>query len=65
MNKNAALLIAGIIFDVVSLMHLLRIWLTVKITIADYVVPMWTSWVGFIVAFILSLVMFMVRRRVT
>jgi putative flippase GtrA len=63
MNKNTALMIAGVIFGLISLIHLLRILLTVEITIAGYLIPIWVSWAGFIVAFILSLLMFMARRK--
>lgn len=63
MNKNSALLIAGIVFGFVSLMHLLRAVFTVSITIGSYIIPIWVSWVGFIVAFILSVIMFTARRN--
>ena len=63
MNKNTALMIAGIVFGIISLVHLLRSLLMTEITIAGYIIPMWVSWLGFIVAFILSVLMFMARRN--
>lgn len=59
MKKNVALLIAGIIFGLVSLAHLLRLIYMLEITIGGYVVPMWVSTAGFLIATILCMLMFM------
>ncbi len=61
MSKNAALMIAGIIFGIVSILHLLRLFFVMEVVVASYVVPMWFSWLGFIVAFILCVLMFRAR----
>ena len=63
MNKNMALMIAGIVFSIVSLLHLFRSLLTLEIVVAGYILPMWVSWVGFVVTFILSVIMFTARRN--
>ena len=63
MNKNTALMVAGIIFAVVALAHALRLFYAVEIIAAGYMIPMWVSWVGFVVAFILCGLMFMARRN--
>ena len=63
MKKNTALMIAGIIFGVVSIVHLLRSLFAVDIIIGGYIIPMWVSWVGFVVAFTLSVFMFKARRN--
>ena len=65
MSKNLALMIAGIIFGFISIMHLLRSLFTVQIIIANYVIPMWVSWLGFIIALILSILMFKARTNKT
>lgn len=63
MSKNFALTIAGIIFGLVSLMHLLRILFSINIIIAGYVIPMWVSGVGCAIPFILCLLMFVARKK--
>jgi len=63
MKKNTALFLAGIIFGLVSLAHLLRIIFMATITIDSYILPMWVSIVGFIIAFILSALMFVSRKN--
>ena len=56
--KNTALKVAGVIFFVVAVMHLLRVILNVEVIIAGYVIPMWWSIFGFIIPLLLSLWMF-------
>ena len=57
--KNAiALRVAGAIFLLVSIMHLLRFILKINVTITDFTVPLWVSIFGFIIALMLSLWMF-------
>jgi len=56
--KDTALRVAGIIFFVVAIMHLLRVILKVEVLIAGYVLPIWLSVLGFIVPLALSLWMF-------
>ena len=63
MNKNSALSLAGIIFGIVSLVHLVRIYFAIDITISSYIIPMWVSWVAFVVALILSFLMFSARKK--
>jgi Mn2+/Fe2+ NRAMP family transporter len=43
-------MLAGIIFTVVALFHLVRIYMDWPVMIADWSVPKWLSWVGLIVA---------------
>lgn len=64
MNKNMALLIAGIVFSIVSLLHLLRLLFAVEIIMGGYMIPMWVSWLGLVVTFILALIMFAARRKI-
>lgn len=65
MSKNLALMIAGVIFGFISIMHLLRSIYSVQIVIANYVIPMWVSWFGFIIALILCVLMFKARTNRT
>ncbi len=42
--------VAGVIFAVVALFHLVRIYMDWPVMIADWSVPMWVSWIGLVVA---------------
>ncbi|HEU5181446.1 MAG TPA: hypothetical protein VFW45_11680 [Candidatus Polarisedimenticolia bacterium] len=42
--------VASILLGVVSLAHLLRVVFQVQVTVADRVIPMWVSWVAFLVS---------------
>lgn len=42
--------IASLLLGAVSLAHLLRVLLGVPVTVADRFIPMWVSWVAFLVA---------------
>jgi hypothetical protein len=56
--KDAALFVAGIIFFVVGLMHVARLYFKVDVKVCELPVPLWTSIYGFVVAFILAFWMF-------
>lgn len=56
--KRLPLIIAGIIFTIVALLHLVRVIYDWQITIADYMVPMYFSYIGVVVAAILAIWMF-------
>jgi len=56
--EKAALLTAGIVFLVVSVMHLLRLFYNVEVKVKNFVVPVWASIFGFIVSLGLSIWMF-------
>lgn len=58
--QKAALFTAGILFLVVSVMHLLRLFYNVEVKIKNFVVPLWASIVGFIVSLGLAIWMFRV-----
>jgi hypothetical protein len=42
--------VAGVVFAVVAVLHLLRIYMNWPVVIADWSVPMWVSWVGLVIA---------------
>ena len=61
MKTKIFLLIAGIIFAVVAILHLLRLINGAVVLIDDWEVPMSISWGGTIVAAILSIYAFRLR----
>jgi hypothetical protein len=54
MNKNTFCMMAALIFAVVALVHLLRLYFGWPAVIGEWSVPMWVSWLGFIVTGALS-----------
>jgi len=46
-TKNIALRIAGCIFLIVSVLHLLRIITGVPVVVAGWLMPVWMNWCGF------------------
>ena len=46
MDRKTYFLVAGIIFTLVALFHLVRIYMDWPVMIADWSVPKWVSWVG-------------------
>jgi hypothetical protein len=55
MNRETFCIVAGIIFAVVALLHLLRIYMDWPVVIGDWSVPMWVSWIALVVAGILAI----------
>lgn len=62
MNKNIALRVAGTIFLLVAIGHLLRIISMSVISVAGYIIPLWPSYLGFIIALLLSIWMFVASK---
>lgn len=54
-----ALIVAGVIFSFVALMHLLRLIYKSTVIIAGKTIPLWVSGLGFLFPLILSIWMFM------
>jgi hypothetical protein len=50
MDRKTYLWVAGVIFSLVVLFHLVRIFENWPVIIGDWSVPKWASWVGLIVA---------------
>ena len=50
MDRKTFCMLAGIIFTLVALFHLVRIYMDWPVMIADWSVPKWVSWIGLIVA---------------
>jgi hypothetical protein len=56
--KNRALIIAGSIFLLVAIIHLVRFFHPFELIIAGYSIPIWANGVGFVIAGMLSAFMF-------
>lgn len=50
MDQRTFSFVAGLIFAIVALLHLLRIYVSWPVVVADWSVPMWVSWIGLVVA---------------
>jgi hypothetical protein len=50
MDQKTFTLVAGAIFAVVALLHILRILMGWPAVIDGWTVPMWVSWIAFVVA---------------
>ena len=50
MDRKTFCMLTGIIFTLVALLHLVRIYMEWPVMIADWSVPKWVSWVALIVA---------------
>lgn len=55
MSNRQYLLVSAILFALVALAHLIRLISAFTVTVADYVVPMYVSWVGLIVPALLAI----------
>lgn len=56
--QQLALKIAAFVFLLVAIMHTARLLLKARITIGKFVVPLWISMAGIIVALSLAMLMF-------
>ena len=56
--QNLELTVPGAVFLLVSVMHILRLFYKIKVTIGNFTVPLWYSSVGAMVALLLSIWMF-------
>jgi len=50
MSRRAYLLTAAVIFSLITVGHLVRLGLSVPWVVADWIVPMWGSVVGVVIA---------------
>ena len=50
MSQKTFNLLAGLIFTVVALLHVLRLYFGWSAVLDDWTVPMWVSWLGLVVA---------------
>jgi Mn2+/Fe2+ NRAMP family transporter len=54
MQQKQFSMVAGAIFAVVALVHLLRIYMGWTVMIGDWTAPVWMSWIAVIGAAVLS-----------
>ena len=50
MDQKTFSMAAGVIFALVALSHLLRIYMGWPLVIGSWTAPMWVSWIGLVVA---------------
>jgi hypothetical protein len=50
MGQKTFSVVAGVVFAVVALLHLVRIYMNWTVVVGHWSIPMWVSWVGLIVA---------------
>ena len=62
MDKNAALIAAGVVFVLVSLLHLTRLITKFELTVARKPIPLWFNVIGFIISGFLAFWMFAAAR---
>ncbi len=58
MHKKTYYVLIGIILGIVSLAHLARAIWGVSVVIDGWMIPIWLSWVGFVVAGYISYISF-------
>ncbi len=54
MSNRQYLVVSATLFSLVALAHFLRLVNAMTVTVADYVVPMYVSWLGTIVPALLA-----------
>lgn len=63
MNKQIPLIVAGIIFSLVALVHLLRLYYHWEVIVAGQMIPMSLSVGGLVITAILALWMFIAASK--
>ena len=63
LRERSYLMLAGIIFGVVAVAHLSRVFFDIDLVIMDWQVPMWLSWVGVVVITYMSYMSFRLATR--
>lgn len=62
-RERAYLLIVGIVFAVVAVAHLLRLFSSGSLVLMGWAVPLWLSWIGVLVTAYLSYTSFILAAR--
>lgn len=62
MRRTEYCVVSGVLFSLVALAHLARIVFGVVVQVDDLVVPMYVSWLGFVVPAILAIWAFRLAR---
>lgn len=63
MKQKTFSLVAGLIFLVMAILHILRLTIGWHVVIADWIIPMWVSWIALPIAGFLSYEGFRLSRR--
>ncbi len=61
---NGAIYLAGLLFAIMALVHLARLFCPFDVTIGTVAIPDWASYIGFIVFGLLSIFLFRARHRI-
>lgn len=61
--QKKALMVSAIIFDIIAMLHLARLFLKFSVIIAGHTIPMWVSIPGFIIPQILAMWMFKAMKQ--
>jgi len=64
MNHKMYCVVSGVVFLLVALTHLTRLVYGWHIQIENTIIPMWASWIGFILTAVLSTWAFYVSSRI-
>jgi len=64
MNQKAFTRVAGVIFFLIAMLHLLRLARGWQVTLAGWEMPTWVSWVALVVAAFLAYEGFRLGKRV-
>jgi len=59
MDQSCALFVAGIVFAIVAVIHILRLTIKFEVRVAGKVIPLWANWIGLVIAGGLSIWMFL------
>ena len=63
MKPGAFLLVSSSIFAVIALLHALRLIYGWKVTMGEWIVPVWVSWVGLFIAGYLACQGFLLKSK--
>ena len=63
MSQKSFSLVAGLIFFVVAVLHILRVVIGWHVVLADWTIPMWVSWMAIPIAGFLAYEGFLLSRR--
>ena len=63
LRERTYLMAVGIVFSVVAAAHLARVFFGLGLTIADWQVPLWLSWIGTVVVAYLAYMSFRLATR--
>jgi len=62
-DKDMALRVAGVVFLLVAIMHLLRLLLRVQVSVGNTHVRLYLSLIGFVVALLMAIWMFAASKK--